>query len=141
MSNLLTTYFDDFINDDQFFLPFNNMSRKMLSTAPAINIEELDESYEISMSTPGLDPKDIKVQLQDKVLTISYKHEEEKKEKKKGKMLRQEFSHYSFSRSVSLPHSLNEKSVSATSSKGVLKVTVLKSPAESPKTITVEVKD
>jgi HSP20 family protein len=141
MSNLLTNYFDDFINDDQFLFPFNGVSRKMLTGVPALNIEELDNEYEISMSIPGLSPKDIQVQLQDKVLTVSYKHEEEKKEKKKSKMLRQEFSHYSFNRSVTLPHSLDETSVHATSSKGMLTIVVKKQPEEKPKTITVEVRN
>jgi HSP20 family protein len=126
--------FDDAIG----LRPILNTSRA-ISTAPALNINEYDDRYEISLTIPGLDPADIKVELVDQVLNIAYVHDESYGDKKKGKLIRQEYEHYSFSRAVRLPKNVDEKSVTAKSAKGILTISVSKLPETQPKKIEIEV--
>jgi HSP20 family protein len=141
MSNVLSTYFNNMLDDDWFYQPLSLSAQRMVSTSPALNIEEKDDLYMINMMIPGLDPNKIKVELQDHTLTISYTHEKEEKEKKKGKLLRQEYSHYSFSRSVTLPKNVDSESVNAKSEKGILTIEVKKLPENKPKTIDIKIKN
>jgi HSP20 family protein len=93
------------------------------------------------LSIPGLDPSKVKIELQDHTLTVSYTHEKEDKEKKKGKVIRQEYSHYSFTRSVMLPKNVDAESVTASSQKGILFIEVKKLPETKPKTIDIKINE
>lgn len=137
-SNSLIHYIDSMFDDAIGLRPMLNTSRA-ISTAPALNINECDDRYEICLTIPGLNPSDIKIELIDQVLNISYVHEESQEEKKKGKLVRQEYEHYSFSRAVRLPKNVNEKSVTAKSAKGILTISIDKLPETQPKKIEIEV--
>lgn len=137
MSNLLSTYFDN-VFDDEFFRPISTMPSRMLSTAPAANIHEYDDRYEISFTVPGIDTNQLKIEMVDNTITLSYKHEESTKDNAKGKNIRREYSHYSFSRSITLPNNVDTDSIKARSSKGILTITVEKLPETKPKTINID---
>ena len=83
---------DSFFDDYQPLL--TNRYTKGFSSAPAINVKELDDSYEIKMVAPGINPKKIKIELVERNLNISY--EDSKEAKEEGTMLRREYQHYSF---------------------------------------------
>jgi HSP20 family protein len=111
------------------------------SAAPRIDVKETDTGFEVSAELPGVDEKDIEVELQDDVLTIrgEKKIEKEEGDKEKGYHV-MERSYGSFARSITLPYSADSDKVSADFSKGVLKV-VIPRPAEmAAKTRKIEVK-
>jgi HSP20 family protein len=120
--------------------PYNTISR-MVSNAvsPAINVKEYSKNYKISLTAVGVDPKDLKIQLSDNVLTISYVHSEENNIKDEGKSISTEYQHYSFSRSVSLPKNINPDTISAESKNGILHVKIDKTPQSTPKLIEIKV--
>ncbi|HVO01901.1 MAG TPA: Hsp20/alpha crystallin family protein [Candidatus Cybelea sp.] len=109
--------------------------------APRIDVKETDGGIEVSAELPGVDEKDIEVELQDDVLTIrgEKKVEKEEGDKEKGYHL-MERSYGSFARSIALPYSADPGKVSADFSKGVLKVVVPRPAEAAAKTKKIEVK-
>jgi HSP20 family protein len=126
---------------DGFFDDFSPVTFVRPSSTPALNVEEYDDRYEINLAIAGINPEKVTVELSNKNLTISYQHNEENQEADaKGKMLRQEYNHYSFTRSVTLPKDVDETSIEAESSHGILKVIVQKIPEVQPKVVQVKVR-
>jgi HSP20 family protein len=107
--------------------------------APAINVAETDGAIEVTAELPGVEEKDIKVSLDGNRLEISgEKKHEEKREEKDWHIEERSFG--SFYRSMTLPFSPAEGSISAHLDKGVLHVSV-KKPAEAAKNAkTIEIK-
>jgi len=92
---------------------------------PAVNIAENGDSYSIEVAAPGLAKNDFKINLDHNVLTIS-SSKENKKEEKEGKYTRQEFSYSSFSRSFTLPESVDAEKISASHKDGILYISIPK---------------
>lgn len=112
-------------------------SGDMPALAPSMDVTETDKEIEITAELPGLEEKDVQINLADNVLTIRGEKKAEKEQKEKDYHL-VERSYGSFSRSVQLPAGTDPDAVKATIDKGVLKVTVPKpAPAVSKK---IEVK-
>ncbi|MGN8545095.1 Hsp20/alpha crystallin family protein [Bradyrhizobium sp. 13971] len=105
--------------------------------APNMDIAETDRDIEITAELPGLEQKDVQVNLADDVLTIKGEKKAEKEEKDKN-YFRMERSYGSFYRSVQLPPGVNADSIKASLKNGVLKVTVAKPAAAQPKKIEVK---
>lgn len=106
---------------------------------PAVDIEEQDDSCLVTADMPGLSQKDIKVTLQDGVLTLHGERKEEKSEKdKKGGNRRIERTYGAFSRSFTLPAGTDPEKVKAAYKDGVLTVTVPKAEEVKPKEIEVK---
>jgi len=105
---------------------------------PAINVHELKDKYEVVVNAAGINPDKLNLEIQDRVLTISYEDKKEEKNEDDKNMLRQEYYEYvSFSRSVALPKNVDESSIKADYKKGLLTVTVNKTPDAQPKKIKV----
>jgi HSP20 family protein len=92
---------------------------------PNANIVENEKDFHIELAAPGLDRKDFKVEVDNGVLSISAKKEEEKKEEHKN-YKRREFSYNSFSRSFTLPENCHSDKIDAKYENGLLKVTLPK---------------
>jgi len=108
------------------FLDFNNLQNWDISSKlPSVNITESDTEFKIELAAPGLDKKDFKIEVEDKVLTISSEKEEETKEEKEN-YKRREFSYRSFSRSFQLPADILSEKIDAKYENGVLKLSVPK---------------
>ena len=104
---------------------------------PNMDVTETDKQIEITAELPGLEEKDVQVNVADNVLTIRGEKKAEKEEKDKAYRL-VERSYGSFMRSLALPEGVNADAIKANIEKGVLKVTVPKpAPAQVKK---VEVK-
>jgi HSP20 family protein len=100
---------------------------------PSMDLSETDKEIEISAELPGLEEKDIQLNVSDNVLTIRGEKKNEREETKKDYHLI-ERSYGSFTRSVQLPDGVNADNIKAVMSKGVLKVTVPKpAPAQTKK--------
>jgi HSP20 family protein len=100
---------------------------------PSMDLSETDKEIEITAELPGLEEKDIQLNVADNVLTIRGEKKNEREETKKDYHL-VERSYGSFTRTVQLPDGVNPDSIKAVMSKGVLKVTVPKpAPAQTKK--------
>lgn len=112
-----------------------------MNVTPAIDIVEKDKAFEVTAELPGLDAKNIELQLSDDLLTIKGEKQEEKEESTKDRYV-SERRYGSFRRSLQLPGSVDAGKIEASFKNGILTVTLPKSPeAENkPKTIPVTAK-
>ncbi len=136
MDTLLTDLWNtDLRNTDKFFGD-DFFQRPVL---PAVNIKELDTSYEIEMAAPGFSKDDFKIAIEKGMLTVSSEKREEKEEKKPN-YTRREFYFNNFRRSFTLPEDVNENGVHAEYKEGVLllKLDKVKEPAKPAKKVLVE---
>lgn len=99
------------------------------SRLPRIDVHEADHAIEIEAELPGVDEKDIDVQVADNLLTIRGEKKLERKDEKEGQYRVSERSYGSFTRSMTLPFDVDPEAVEATFKNGVLKLTLPK-PAE-----------
>jgi HSP20 family protein len=105
---------------------------------PTVDISETDGEYQIKAEIPDVRKEDVKVTLEDGVLTIQGERKQEKEEKGK-KYHRIERSYGSFVRSFSLPDVIDEEKVKAEFKDGVLNLHLPKSEKAKPKAIEVKV--
>lgn len=94
-------------------------------TVPAVNVSETNDKYKIEVAAPGLKKEDFKINLENKVLTISSEREESKEDKNE-KYRRREFSYSSFERSFSLPEVADDEKIQATYANGILCIDIPK---------------
>ncbi len=106
--------------------------------APLVDIAEDDNAYVITAELPGLKKEDIKVGVQDDVLTISGERTYEKEENGK-KFHRVERAHGRFSRQFTIPGNSDGEKVSAEFKDGMLQVHLPKTETVKPKQIEVAV--
>jgi HSP20 family protein len=100
---------------------------------PAMDVTETDKEIEISAELPGLEEKDVQINVADDVLTIRGEKKSERDDKGKDYHL-VERSYGSFYRSLQLPAGADADKIKASISKGVLKVVVPKpAPAQAKK--------
>ncbi len=92
---------------------------------PVVDVTETEKGYEVIAELPGMDEKDIEVEIANSVLTIRGKKQEEKEEKKKDYYVR-ERSFGSFERTFQVPDGVDVEKVDASFKKGVLTVTLPK---------------
>ena len=119
--------FDDFTRG---FPTFGNGKADLL---PSMDVTETDKQIEITAELPGLEEKDVQINVADNLLTIRGEKNAEKEEKDKNYRL-VERSYGSFERTLQLPEGVNTDAIQASIAKGVLKVTVPKpAPAQSKK--------
>ena len=108
-----------------------------LSLTPTIDVTETDKEIEITAELPGLEDKDVEVNVVDNVLTIRGEKKADRDEKSKNYQI-VERSYGAFARTIELPDGVDAAAIKASIAKGVLKVTVPKPvPAKSTK---VEIK-
>jgi HSP20 family protein len=110
----------------------------MADWTPSVDITETDTAYLIKGEIPGVKKEDVKVTVQDGMLTIQGERKMEKEEKGK-KFHRVERSYGSFVRSFRLPDDADENKVKAEFKDGMINVTLTKSPKAKSKAINVAV--
>ena len=107
--------------------------------APAADISESDKEYLVKAELPGVKRDDVKLTIEDGVITISGERKQEKEEKDE-KHHRVERFHGTFTRSFTLPDNVEEKSIRAESKDGILCVHLPKKvKAEKPKAVQIKV--
>lgn len=106
--------------------------------APTVDISETDKQYLIKAEIPGVQKADVKVTVEDGMLTIRGERKQEKEEKGE-KFHRIERSYGSFMRSFRLPEDADAAAVKAEFRDGMLNVSVDKSARAKPKAIEVAV--
>lgn len=125
-------WLDDFLDRDFF-----SSGLGLSGWNPQIDVVEKDKEIIVKADIPGLDEKDLNVELTDRTLTISGSREESK-ENKTENYHRTERSYGSFSRTVALPDTIDADKINAEYKKGVLTVSIPKTKESSAKKITVK---
>ena len=96
-----------------------------VSVIPSVNIADVDKAFEVSVALPGLDKKDVKIEIHNDCLIVSSEKQYEKEEKNKNWMSR-EYGYASFQRQFQLPESADQDRIQAEMKDGVLSITVAK---------------
>ncbi len=108
------------------------------SYAPPVDIYENEHNIILKMEVPGIDEKDIDVRIEGNTLTVHGERKIEKEEKEEN-FRRVERQYGEFTRSFTLPSSVDLDQVSAYYDKGVLKINLAKKAEAKAKQITVTV--
>ena len=135
--------FDDF--DRDFFRGFGRPEHvlygKNASRLMKTDVKETDEGYEVDVDLPGFNKDEIKLDLNNGYLTISTEKSLEKKDEKKGKVLRQERYSGTMQRSFYVGGGITEEDIKARYENGVLSLLIPKKEAKKEpekKTILIE---
>ncbi len=107
--------------------------------APKVDIYETDKNLVAEIEMPGVDPKNINVEVNKDMIVVEAKSEEKKEEKKKG-YYRQELSKGYLKRVIPLPLEVKENKAEAVYDKGMLKISVPKVETDKKKEKSVKVK-
>ena len=154
MRNEFNNFIKEFLNEDFFhYDPFYNLTRlnknngvptnkEYSHNLPATNIFEDEWSYKFELSTPGFTKKDLKIELDNNVVSIWGEKKLENKKGVVGEYISKEYHATKFHRSFTLPENVVADEIHAKSQNGITtlflpKVTPTKSKNLS-KTITVE---
>ena len=105
---------------------------------PPVDIYEDEHSIQLKLEVPGIGQKDLDVKVENNVLTVSGERKFEKEEKEEN-FRRVERRYGSFTRSFTLPNTVNPEDVSADYNDGVLKIRLGKRAEAKPKQIKVNI--
>lgn len=120
---------------DEFFS--DAVANRRSSFSPGIDISETETQYVIDVELPGIEKKDIDLNIENNRLTISGERKFEKTED--GKQYhRVETSYGTFSRSLQLPENVNPDSIKASYKDGILNVSIDKSEEKLKKQIEIK---
>jgi HSP20 family protein len=123
---------NDFFNTD-----FSDWSLRHYSdtntTLPAVNIKENTDGFMVEMAAPGMAKDDFKIELNNDLLTISSEKKNEHETKEGETYTRREYSYQSFSRSFTLPKSVDAEKISAKYENGILSIEIPKKEEAKPK--------
>jgi HSP20 family protein len=108
------------------------------SYAPPVDIYEDEQNITLKLEVPGIDEKDIDVRIENTTLTVHGERKIEKEEKEEN-FRRVERQYGEFTRSFTLPSSVDPGQVSAHYDQGVLKINLAKRAEAKPKQIKVNV--
>lgn len=105
---------------------------------PSIDVSETDEEVRVTADLPGMDEKDIQVSLDNDLLTIKGEKKQEQEEKKRNYYM-VERSYGEFRRVIPVPASVEKDKVKAAFKKGVLTITLPRTPEMKARKRTVEI--
>ena len=116
----------------------NRETSALTTWAPAVDIVENEKELVLKADLPDLEEKDIDVRVENNMLTVSGERKYEK-DVKEDNYLRVERAYGAFSRSFSLPSTVNTEAIKAEYTKGVLTITLPKREEARPKQVKVSV--
>jgi len=103
----------------------------------ALDVNENDDAYVVHADLPGIDPENINITLHDNVLTITAENERSETQENERRVLT-ERSYGKFTRSLTLPNTVDSDAVEADYENGVLHLTLPKSEKAKPRQISVK---
>ena len=112
-------------------------SSPSVAWVPRVDIHEEKDRFVVLADVPGVDPKDIDITAENRVLTVRGERRAEKRETDTG-YERVERVTGSFLRRFTLPEGANTESITAKQTNGVLEVTIPKAPAAQPRRISID---
>lgn len=108
--------------------------------SPQVDVKENTDSYEIVAELPGVDPKDINLEISDNMLVLKGEKKGDKEDKnRKGYHLQERF-YGSFTRSFVLPSDVQVDKIASNFDKGILTIQLPKNASASSKVKKIEVK-
>lgn len=126
-------FFDRYFNDEE-----SDQSNVVTSQwAPRVDIREEAKSFVILADIPGVDPKDIEVNMDKGILSIRGERRNESSENG-DKYTRVERSHGIFYRRFALPDSADAEGIKARGRHGVLEISIPKKPESTPRRISID---
>lgn len=115
-------------NAPRFFRDEHRTDEFFSNAQPPVNVKETETGYELQVAAPGIRKEDLKLNVNDKTLTISFEQSEEPKEST-DKWLRHEFKVRSFKRSFTLGEKIDTEKISAAFEHGILNLSLPKKEA------------
>ena len=109
-------FLDNFVDK---LLPHLKKENEELVTIPSTNISDDNVAFELSVALPGLEKKDVHIEVVDNYLTISAQLEHKTEEEDRN-WVRQEFVHNSFYRAFRLPNNVDPEQLEAKMKNGLL---------------------
>jgi HSP20 family protein len=105
---------------------------------PAMDLVETDEHFVLRADLPGLGQDDVKIELEDNVLTVSGERKAEHEEAREG-FYRLERASGAFRRSLTLPEGVDAEGISAKFDRGVLEIRIPKPAERKPRRVAIQV--
>lgn len=135
---------DSLFNFDNMFENFFTPSRSVMESGegfftPRIDIRETKKNYEVSAELPGVKKEDLKVTLENGMLTVEAETRFEERKEEEGKLMRQERRYGKFVRSFGLESDIKEKDIDATFKDGVLTLKIPRREAKEPEVKRIEI--
>ncbi len=136
--------FNDWLDSDDYFSAASNTC----FSTPSVDVKETKDAYVLDMDLPGRDEKEINIELNEKILTISsVRNKDENKAEMNTENKSEISSHFllrerrraDFERRFSLPEDIDSDNVSATFNNGVLSIRIARKAKEEPKRIQIQV--
>jgi HSP20 family protein len=144
---MLTRYFSPF-NDfrtlqsrffEPFFGRFNFLEDELPSGtwAPPVDVAEEGDKILVKIEVPGMDEKDLKVHFEDGMLTVTGERQFERKDERNYHRIERAYG--TFTRSFSLPRSVDANLITANYRNGILEIEIPKKEEAKPKQIQINV--
>jgi len=130
-NRLMDPFFEGFFNPSMF-------GHWETGFTPRVDIEETEDNISMEFEIPGMRKDDIKVTVENNILSVAGKREHKEEEKEKS-YIRREIASGSFIREFTLPESVDTGSIKADYKDGILKLEIKKKEEAKPKQIEVEV--
>jgi HSP20 family protein len=131
-SNQFPALFDHFFENDLYDWSNRHFSATE-TTLPSVNIKESTDEFEVELAAPGFTKSDFMIELNHDLLTISSEKKIENETKEGQQFARREFSYQSFSRSFTLPNTVDNDKIKAKYDNGILRVVIPKKEEAKPK--------
>jgi HSP20 family protein len=120
---------------DETLTPATSLERGLLRVPPA-EMKETEEAIHLKLEVPGLEAKDLDVQVTENAVSISGERKSETKTEESGKT-RSEFYYGKFQRVIPLPTRIQNTNVTAEYKDGILNLTLPKTEQEKNKVVKV----
>ena len=132
--NQLPSLFDELLDDAFSRFP---TSKFMNSQLPAVNIREKENETNFEMFLPGINKSDVKVTVENNVLTVSHERHIEQ-DKSTNNYIHKEFEQSSFTRSFRLASDSNNEKIESKMENGILTIKVPKDIVKNKKLIEIQ---
>lgn len=123
---------------DDFAFPQNSHHTNGLRFIPAAELQETEDALELKLEVPGMEAKDLDIQVSAEAITISGERKSETQTEEKG-ITRSEFRYGHFERVIPLAVRVKNDAVTADYKDGILHITLPKAEAEKNKVVKVSV--
>lgn len=119
-------------------VPMGNGGTPSLTFIPSAELEETDNAIHLKLEVPGMEAKDLNVEVTDESISIKGERKSESKTEEKG-VVRSEFHYGKFERRIPLPTHVQTDKVQAECKNGILNLTLPKVESEQRKAVKVNV--
>jgi HSP20 family protein len=133
-------YFEDVFGRPLLPAGWRRVPTEDLVWAPSIEVVEKEDQFLVKVELPGVKEEDINISISGNTLTIEGEKATESEVEKKGYYYT-ETSYGSFSRSMTIPSTIDASKIEANCDNGVLEITLPKTPEVKPKKIKVATKN